>query len=101
MYVYIFNYPELFFIFIKKITFYLFILRGVEREKEMERSISVREKIDQLPLVCAPARDRTGNPGMCPDQELNQPLTLQNDVQPTEPHLSGPELIFKKLKYSM
>ena len=37
-----------------------------------------------------PARDLACNPGMCPDQELNQqPFSLQDDAQPTEPHQSG------------
>ena len=35
--------------------------------------------------------DRTHNPGMCPDLELNwQPFALQDDAQPTELHQPGP-----------
>ena len=42
---------------------------------------------DHLPLVCAPTRDGSCNPGMCPDWELDQrPFDLQDDAQPTEPY---------------
>ena len=53
--------------------------------------------IDWLPLICALIRDQTHNPGMCPHWESNQqPFTLRDDAQPTEPHQSGPlYLIFK------
>ena len=45
--------------------FYLFLERGERRERERERNIN------QLPLRCALTWDRTRDPGMCPDQELN------------------------------
>ena len=54
------------------------------REKERERNI------DQLPLVCAPTRDRTWNPGVCPDRESNLgAFGLMDDTHPTEPRRSG------------
>ena len=40
---------------------------------------------DWLSLACAPTRDWACNPGMFPDQGLNQcPFSLWNDAQPTE-----------------
>ena len=63
-------------------------------EKEMQRSINVRERqrLDWLLLKRAPTGDRTRNPGMCSDWESSQqPFTLQNDAQPTEPHQPGPD----------
>ena len=37
-----------------------------------------------------PAGDLTHKPGMCADQELNQPpLGSQDDAQPTEPYHSA------------
>ena len=44
---------------------YLFFLKR-EKEEEMERNIKVRNT-DCLPLTPNPAKDRTCNPGMCPD----------------------------------
>ena len=50
----------------------------------MERNIS------RLPLVHSLTVDWTCNPGMCPDQELNQrPFALRDNAQPTEPPQSG------------
>ena len=61
---------------------------------EGERNISVRN-IDWLPLLRTP-RDQTRNLGTCPDQKLNQrPVALQDDAQPTEPHWSGAQGLFK------
>ena len=43
-------------------------------------------------LSCAPQwrPDLAHNPGMCPDEELNQrPLRLQAGAQSTEPHQPG------------
>ena len=46
-----------------------------ETEKERERNI------DQLPPICAPARDQTRNLGMCSDQESNlQPFGVWDDT---------------------
>ena len=39
--------------------------------------------------------DQMSNPDMCPDWELNQQtFALWDDVQPTEPHGSGPHSRF-------
>ena len=42
-------------------------------------------------LLCTPlTRDLACNPGMCPDQELNQqPFALQSDAQSIEPQQPG------------
>ena len=48
--------------------------------------------IDRLPLAHAPTGDWPCNPGMCPEQELNQqPFALQNDAQlsPTSQDMQG------------
>ena len=75
---------------------YLFLERGGGREK----NIYVKS-IGWLPLIRTPNEYRTCNPGMCPDRELNQlPLTWQDDAQPTEPHWSGLEYTFQKMRKS-
>ena len=39
----------------------------------------------------SPDGDQSCNPDMCPDWESNQqPFTLQDNAQSTEPHQSGP-----------
>ena len=59
-------------------TFHLFISRGKRRD------------IDWLLLVGTRTRDRSHNPGMCPDWELNQrPFGLRSNTQPIEPHQLG------------
>ena len=81
-----------YFSFIIKIFFLSLIPQKREgREKERERNINVREKSRwRLPLACTPTRDRTHNPGMCPDQESNPGLlALQDGTQPTTPHCPG------------
>ena len=46
--------------------------------------------MDKLPLIRAPSRDQTCNPGMCPNWESNRRLfALTADAQPTEPDRSG------------
>ena len=71
------------------LNIYLFLERGEGRKKEWERNIDVRN-INLLPLVHAPTRDQTCNPGTCPDGKSNWwPFTLWNNAQPTEPHCSG------------
>ena len=41
-------------------------------------------------LSRAPTRDLAGNPGVCPDWELNwRPFGLQGSAQSTEPHQPG------------
>lgn len=45
---------------------------------------------DWLSITHTPAGDQTHSPGPCPVWESNQqPFTLQNNEQPTEPHQSG------------
>ena len=61
---------------------------GRKGEREGEKH---RHEKHQL---AAPRRrsdeDRTRNPGMCPDWELNcQPFSSQADTQSTEPHQPG------------
>ena len=54
--------------------------------------------INRLPLICTPTRDRAHNPGMCPDEELNQGrFASQNDTQPTKTHWSGPQQLLRTL----
>ena len=49
-----------------------------------------KRNIHWFPLVCILTRDRTCNPGVCPDRESNlQPLGLMGNTQHTEPHQSG------------
>ena len=50
------------------------------REGRRGRKTSMWERnIDGFPLLCSPTRDWTSNPGMCPDQELNQwPFSLRD-----------------------
>ena len=84
------------FFYLLKNFIYLFLERGKGREKERERNIDVWEK-HWLPLAHTPTRDRTRNPGTCPDWELNRPpFTLQEDTQSTEPHRSGLLIHFKE-----
>ena len=57
--------------------------------EERERDINV-----WLPLTCPPTEDLAGNPGMCPDWELNrQPFGLQDGAQSIEPHQPGPAVV--------
>ena len=55
------------FLFLKDVI-YLFLERG----KERERNIDVREKHPSVALVRALTMDLAHNPGMCPDWEQNQ-----------------------------
>ena len=69
---------------LKKI--YLFIFRewGMEGEREGEKHQCV------VASHAPPTGDLTRNPGMCPDQELNQrPFGSQAGAQSTEPHQLG------------
>ena len=77
--------------------FYLFIFREGKGGRKRGRETSMWERnIDWLSLTCAPTGDRTYNPGLCPDRELNrQPFALWGDAQQTEPHWSGwKEIVF-------
>ena len=62
---------------------YLFLERGEGRKKEKERNIPMQEKQWSVASHMLSTGDLAHNPGMCPDQELNQwPFTLQDDAQP-------------------
>ena len=62
--------------------------RGERRKKERKRDIDVWEK--HIDRFTPPAGDLVHNPGMCPDQELNQrPFGLQAGAQSTEPFQPG------------
>ena len=65
---------------------YLFLDReeGTKRDWERKPSIGC--------LSHVPDEGPGPNPGMCPDQELNQqPFSLRDSAQPTEPHQSRQE----------
>ena len=47
----------------------IFRVKVREGEREGEKHQCGKETIDQLPLVHALTRDRTHNPGLCPDRE--------------------------------
>ena len=73
-------------------SIYLFLERGRERGREMSRC---ERETSISCLSHVPDRNQTRNPGMRPDQESNQqPFNLQDDTQPTEPHLSGVSVFF-------
>ena len=64
------------------LRFYLFFR---ERGREGEKHQCVRETLINCLLHAPPPE--TCNPGMCPDQELNQrPFSSQASTQPSEPH---------------
>ena len=65
-------------------------------ETERERNI------DRLSLICDRIWDQTRNPGMCPDQKLNQrTFSLHDDTQPTEPYRSGLFIFFMFYFFSL
>ena len=69
---------------------YLFLERGEGREKERGRNIDMQEKHQSAASCTPPTGDLAYDPGICPDRELNQqPFSLWDDTQPTEPHQSG------------
>ena len=78
---------------IQKVHFiYLFIYRsrGRKGEREGETHWCERETLIGC-LLYALSQGLTHSPGMCPDQEPNRwPLSLWEEVQPNEPHQSGP-----------
>ena len=68
---------------------YLF-LEGEGRGERGRETLMCERNIDWSPLMCTLTGDRANNPDMYPEWELNwQPLTLWEDIQPTEPHQSG------------
>ena len=50
---------------------YLFLKRGEEREKEMERNIDATKKHQLVASRTRCDQDRTRNPGTCPDWKSN------------------------------
>ena len=74
----------------KLINVYDFFREGKGGRKRGRETVMRERSIDQLPLVRAPAGDRTCNLGTCPDREWNQrPFALRDDSQPTEPRWCG------------
>ena len=64
-----------------------------ERERDGEREGEKYQCVvaSRMP----PTGDLAGNPGMCPEWELNQrPFGSQADTQSTEPHQPGPKETF-------
>ena len=83
------------------ICFYFFLESGEGREKERKRNINVKEK-HLWPLIHAPTRDWTYNPGMCPDWESDCWLfALWDNTQPTMPHWSGQSRLFLREIWSV
>ena len=84
-------YPFLEYILYRNIEDFLIDSREKGREDETEgEKYQCERNINLLPLACTLTGDWTRNPGMCSDWELNQqPLGLQDDAQPTEPHQTG------------
>ena len=77
---------------------YLFLERGEGRRKE--RNIDVQQKHLLVTSLTLPKGGPSHNPGMCPEQELNQqPFHLQDDSQPTEPHWSGYRSSYTELNH--
>ena len=70
---------------------FIIFREGKEKKHSKERETLMWESnMDRLLLVHALIGDQTHNLGMGPDQESNRwPFALQNDTQPTEPHLPG------------
>ena len=81
--------------FLKRFLLYLSLEKREEREKERKRNIDVREKHRLVAPCIHPDRGWNPRPRCVPDWELDwQPITLQDDTQPTEPHQPGPESAF-------
>lgn len=58
------------------------MLEGRRGRGEKERGRNTNQLAQ---LVCAPTRDQTFNPDVCPDWKSNlQPFIAQDDAQPTE-----------------
>ena len=80
--------PASFFCFVFRLI-YLSIYLFIERGKERERNINVREKHQSVASCTLPTEHLAQNPGICPDQASNQqPFRLQDEAQPTGPHQS-------------
>ena len=78
-------------LFIFKDFIYLFSER--ERGKEGERKGEKQQCVTAS--HASPTGDLASNPGMCPEQELNQqPFDLQAGTQSTEPHQPGLKVFF-------
>ena len=89
--------PGLDHLFFKDVIYYLFFRERGREEKDRERNIEVRE-IHQLVASCTcPYQGTTRNPGLCPNQKSNWwPFSLWDNGQPSGPHWSGPDHLFKK-----
>ena len=74
-------------------TCLLILERGSEGKKR-EENISVREKHWLLPPICTLTVDQTHNLAMCPDQEDQDPLVLQDDVPS---HTSQDHILFLEM----
>ena len=75
-------------LFLKKDFIYFLFCRERRREGERQRNSNAWEKHRSVGSSHMPPGGALAcNPGICPDQELNQrPLSLRDDTQPTEPH---------------
>ena len=77
-----------FFSLLKKILF-SFREMGMEGERDGEKHQCVRDT--SISCLSQTLNQRPGNPGMCPNWELNQwPFCSQASAQSTEPHQPGP-----------
>ena len=77
------------FLFLLFFTFYLFLERGTEGERERRKHWCTRDN-QLVASHMSPTGDMAHNPGMCPDWELNRwPFGLQAPAQSTEPHQPG------------
>ena len=86
------DWEEVFMVSFFKDFIYLFLERGREGEREVEKCQCM------VPSHTPPTRDLTCNSGMCPDWELNPwPFGIQAGAQSTEPHHPGQE-VFKVMK---
>ena len=73
----------------KKDFINLFLERREARRKRVREILMCEGNINDSPLAQAPTADWDCNPATCPDGESNQqPFTLGDDAQPTEPHQS-------------
>ena len=74
---------------------YLFLERGVGREKERERNIVVQEIHRSVASHTPPTEDLAQSPGMCPNWESNQrPFGCKPVVNPLSHTTKGSPLFF-------
>ena len=78
------NFKASFFLFLVAYLLIDFREKASEWERKGEKHWCERETVSCC-LLYMPTGDQTHQPGMCPDQELNQhSLTLQHDAPPTK-----------------